>query len=226
MFDRFCRLIRVAVVLVLLMGALSACAVGRSVVDIQAPVSTASAPPSGPAVKITDVRDLRQFEVNPRDPSQPSLGDADEIKNPAITSRAIGRKRNGYGMAIGDVALPEGTTVMVLVRGAVQKALQDQGYRVVTEGSPDYPTAAPLTVSITQFWAWFTPGFEVTAQSKSAIIMSGDQLLTTSPAAAEGYARYGTVAVFESTWKDVVERGVADLSTNVAAQIRPAPGAR
>ena len=90
-------------------------------------------------------------------------------------------------------------------------------------GSPDYANAIPLGMDINQFWAWFTPGFlEVTADFRSSVTMTSDKLLQKSPVPVEGSAKYSTVAVGESTWKDVIERGVADLSKNMEGQIKPA----
>jgi hypothetical protein len=103
--------------------ALSGCAFGRDVVDIAPPMSVA---PNGMAVaKIVDVNDKRMFEAAPRIPSTPSLQNAKDITNPAITARAVARKRDGYGAAWGDIILPEGRTVAALVRGATQKAFQE-----------------------------------------------------------------------------------------------------
>jgi hypothetical protein len=68
------------------------CATSRGVVP--APTLASANPASGPAVKILRVADLRKFEVAPREPSTPSL-QGGEIHDPAITARAIARKRNG-----------------------------------------------------------------------------------------------------------------------------------
>src|SRR5689334_551286 len=103
--NRITSLTRVLALPVLAALLASGCALGRSVIDVKAPARSAVA--SGPAVKIVEVRDIRRFEVDPGDPSQPSLGDAAEIKDAKITERAIGRKRGGFGNALGDLALPD-----------------------------------------------------------------------------------------------------------------------
>jgi hypothetical protein len=64
------------------------------------------------------VTDRRVFEVNPRQANIPSLMNDAEIKNPAITARAVARKRGGFGKTLGDVGdvlLPEGRTVTNVV---------------------------------------------------------------------------------------------------------------
>src|SRR5690348_16086689 len=202
---------------------LAACATSRSVVDVQPPVSRAAAG-SGVA-RIGEVRDLRKFEVEPRDPSVPSLGDAAEISDPHVTARALARKRNTYGKALGDVMLPEGSSVATLVRGAARKALQDAGYTVVDEKSPDYAKAPMLAVDIEQFWAWVTPGFSaITIDFNSQVVMKGDALVGANGASAEGIATYGGQMLFESDWTKTIADGLDDLTDKMRARVR-APGA-
>jgi hypothetical protein len=88
-------------VLVLL---LSACAAGRSTVEITPP---SAVNPDGTAyAKIVSVEDLRKFEARPDDAGTPSLQNASDITDPSITARAVARKRGGFGMALGDIVLP------------------------------------------------------------------------------------------------------------------------
>jgi uncharacterized lipoprotein YajG len=198
---------------------LSGCALGRSVIDIQSPAAAASGS-TGTAVKIVSVADRRSFEASPRSPSTPSLSDAAEINDPKITTRAVGRKRNGFGAALGDVVLPEGSTVTGLVRGGVQKALQEKGYRVVAETSPDYGAALPLSVEMQQFWAWLTPGVvSITVECQSAATMTGTSLVGTNPVQISAYVKYQSAAIFESTWADIVRRCVDDLSAKMKEKL-------
>ena len=81
------------------------CATTRGVMDVQEEVS--ANPETGIAVKFARVTDARRFEIDPRQADIPSLKN-DEIDDPAITSRAIARKRNSYGKALGDILLPGG----------------------------------------------------------------------------------------------------------------------
>lgn len=202
----------------------SACATSRSVLPIAAPVS--EQPKSNSFVKITEVRDLRQFSVNPGDPSMPSLGDADEIQDAKITSRALGRKRNGYGMALGDVMLPETTSVVGLVRDSAKKALQDKGYVVVDEGSPDYARALPLAMDVEQFWAWLGWGFtEFTFTFDGKIGMKGGSLLASDPAMVSSQTVVKSIAGTESVWTRVIQTGVNDLAEQIKVHIKPAGGA-
>lgn len=206
-------------ILILLGAGLSACALSRSVVEIKAPAS--STVEGKVAAKITEVRDLRRFETNPPNPSMPSLGDAKEVQDPAVTSRAIGRKRNGYGMAMGDIMLPENTNVATLVRTAARRALQDKGYRVVEAGSPEFNTALPLAVDIEQFWAWVTPGvFEASMDFDSRTTLTGPMVLP-SPSTVSGKYHKGIGIAPDSYWIESVQGGVDDLIEKMKAALKP-----
>jgi hypothetical protein len=197
----------------------SGCAAGRSVIDVNVPEATA--PESGPAVKIVDVRDLRQFEVNPADPSKPSIGDAKELQDSKITSHAIGRKRGGYGNAMGDLALPENKTAASVVREAVRTALLRRGYRVVDESAPEYSTALPVSIGVQQFWAWMKPGFiELTLSLESQVTLSGNELIGRDPVVVVGHYSTGTGAAFEKTWAAMIQSGVEELIGKIEQKIR------
>jgi hypothetical protein len=199
---------------------LSACAIDRSVVEIKSPATSAA--PTKSVAKITEIRDLRQFETNPPQAWMPSLGDANEVKDPKFTSRAIGRKRNGYGMAMGDVMLPENTNVAALVRNAAVRALQDKGYRVVDQTSPEFAMAAPLTIEIEQFWAWVQLGFFEGAMNFEARTKLAGPLVDQNPAVVSGTHRKMVGAAFESYWIEVVQNGLEDLVEKIKTRIKPA----
>jgi uncharacterized lipoprotein YajG len=203
----------------LLGGMLSGCALGRDIVDVMPPTSVA---PTGMApAKIVGVTDKRVFEAAPRNPSTPSLQDAKDIGNPMITTRAFARKRGGFGAAFGDIVLPEGRTVAGLVRAATQKALQEKGYRVVEENSPDYARAVPVNVDIQEFWAWFSPGaLTVTVECQATINMSGGAFVTASPPPIKGYASTSGLAATNSDFADVMTKALDDLVEKMKAQIK------
>ncbi len=218
---RVASLLKGMAIAIALGSSLSACAIDRSVVEIKSPTSTAA--PTKAIAKITEIRDLRQFETNSPQASMPSLGDANEVKDPKFTSRAIGRKRNGYGMAMGDVMLPENTTVTTLVRNAAARALQDKGYRVVDQASPEFNTAPSLAIDIEQFWAWVQLGFFEGAMNFEARTTLLGPLVDQNPAAVNATSRKMVGAAFESYWIEVVQNGIEDLVEKMKARIKPAP---
>jgi hypothetical protein len=208
------------VVLGLIFG-LSACATSRSAIGIDLPKEANKT--TGMAVKITTVADARNFATNPDDPTQPSLGDPDDIANAQLTARAIGRKRNTYGQALGDVVLPEGQTVAGVVTGITRRALEEAGYRVVDAGSPDYAKAAAVAVKVDQFWGWSRPGFwSITMSFEGKVALDSD--LVTNPAEpvtvhAEIHPQMGT----EDNWKEVIQMGATQLIAKMKERLKPAP---
>lgn len=200
---------------------MTGCAAMRSTFDV-------SIPPAQPVsakgfVKLTEVKDARRFEAAPRDPSVPSLQNAEEIKDRSITSRAIARKRGGYGAALADILLPEGRTVEQVVREAVTKAVSERGYRVVDEKSPEFGKALPLQIDIQQFWAWFTPGFvQLSVEFEGILLLKGDALVATKDQRVRGYAIVRGMVATDQEWQEVLQLGVADLIEKVKASVKPA----
>jgi uncharacterized lipoprotein YajG len=200
---------------------LSGCAVGRSTVEITPP--SAINPTGGSYARIVSVEDLRKFEARPDDAGTPSLQNASEITDPSITARAVARKRGGFGAALGDILLPPGQSVAALVRAAARKALADKGYAVVDASSPHYIAAAPLNIDITQFWSWFSPGFaSVRIDFKGTLTLHGAGLLGRDPTTVTSHVTHEGMAIFESDWRDLVQRGVEDLSQRIEERVKPA----
>jgi hypothetical protein len=205
---------------VFLLLALSACAVGRSALDIKSP-QAANPTDSRTLAKVTEVRDVRHFTTESPDPSRHTLGSAEDIRNAAVTGRAIGRKRNGFGAALGDLTLPEGMTVSSLVKAAATAALQQRGYRVVEEGSPEAARAFPVAIDIEQFWAWVNLGFwEGTMTHASKVVLTSNDLVQSSPAIVNAKYAMGVQVGTESNWSHVTNEGVRDLVQQIQARIK------
>jgi len=200
------------------------CAVGRGVIDV--PANMGANPSSGPAVRIDRVTDRRVFEVDPRQANIPSLMNDAEIKDPKITSRAIARKRGGFGKALGDILLPEGRTVMQLVEEALTRSLQEAGYRVVSKQDPEAATAIPVEADIDQFWAYFRPGFaEVAVEFESSIRLTSSLPALQTGGSVKGISRVTGMAATSSTWQEAVAKGVDDLSRNARDRLKSGPPA-
>jgi len=201
--------------LLLLAGvlALSACATSRGVLDVERAVD--ENPATGQPVTFARVSDNRKFEIAPPIPSIPSLKGG-EVGNPAITSRAIARKRGGFGQALGDILLPEGDTVAGIVQEALTDAFRDRGYRVVSESDPDFAEAVPLEVDIERFWGWFQPGFwQVKIHYESLIHVKGDIGPYVEGKSYEKQTEIGTQMATGEVWLRAVSTNLDELSIDV-----------
>lgn len=206
----------------LLALAVAGCAVNRSVVDVS--VLSPYATEAKQVVTIIEIRDLRRFTADPRDPATPSLASDTDTHDPSVTARTIGRKRSSYGTYAGDVLLPEGKTVADLVRAAATTALRERGYTVVDD--PTLPGVVPLSIDIEQFWAWFTPGLlQVTVNFDSRLRVYGGDVVAGAPTIVRGRASVGGVLASDGTWTTAVQRGVDDLALNLKDALEPATGA-
>jgi hypothetical protein len=207
----------------LIVALLSGCAAGRTVVP--ASIDSGLNPVQGTAVRIEPVQDARIFAVKPPSPDTPSLMEDNEIGDKTITSRAVGRKRGGFGAALGDVLLPEGQTVPLLVEAAVARALRESGYRVIERDGPGHEQAVPIAVRIDRFWSWFNPGFaSVTLSFRGAIFLRGDIPQMENGRLVSTQLQEHMQAVFESDWQAIVNKGLESLVTATKEILRPASG--
>jgi len=200
---------------------LAGCAATRSTLDV--PVTQAPPPPTRGFVRLTEVKDVRRFEAAPSNPSVPSLQNPQDIGNASITSRAVARKRGGFGQAMADILLPEGRTVEQLVREAATRALAERGYAVVDEKSPQSGKALPLQIDIQQFWSWFSPGFlQISLEFEGILGLKGDVLSGGKEEKVRGYGVYKGMVATDSEWQEVLRLGIADLIEKMKASIKPA----
>lgn len=194
------------------------CATSRGILDVRIPPTTDAG--GGKTVVLKAVTDVRAFELKPRQASIPSLRDG-QIANKAITSRAIARKRNGYGKALGDILLPEGRTVEELAQEAVVKALQEKGYSVAAGGTQGVGDAIPMEVDIHQFWAWFTPGFWAVKLEFEAILeIRGPATVSGEKETVRGYIRLRSQAANSRAWMNTINKGIDDLVEKIKAGLK------
>ena len=197
----------------LLAAALSGCAVTRSEVKLGTePVVAQAADASRKPIAIGNVVDARRFEASSREPSVPSLGS--EGGGDAIKARAIARKRNTYGMALGDVLLEPGESVAGLVKRQLGAALSEAGYRVVDAGTPGVPV---VDVTIAEFWSWLTPGFF--AVTVSTIVAT--ELATRAPGASMSVRvsnNESALAVTDGTWVEAIDKTMARWRAEIVSR--------
>jgi len=164
----------------------SACVTGRRSVPLTVPDTAVGEVKRGP-VYLGEVVDKRKFENAPRDPSIPSIdGDVGKL-TPDLKQTFIGRQRNGFGKAMGDIALGNGQTVPGLARSLVTEALENHGYVLST-----VPANKSATVAVDEFWAWGTPGaFSVSFEARvgTTLTISGAANPPPSRSSATGSTR-------------------------------------
>jgi uncharacterized lipoprotein YajG len=209
-------------VLLSALAVLAGCATSRSELQLSTPPAASVSPPApdAPIAVIRSVKDERQFEKAPSDPSIPSLGFEGADAAPAhIKLRAIGRKRNTYGMALGDVLLQDGQTVELVVRETLASALREKGYNVQAAAGTT-PAKLTLDVQIKKFWAWIQPGFwAITVKTNVALEMNSP------PAAPITVAIDGEdprQVVTDSAWIEAVEKTLKSLRAELIQKLPPA----
>lgn len=139
---------------------LAGCATNRGEMRLDAAADTAIEAKAGaPTAFIDEIVDRREFQDEPSDPSIPSLKGGASNADASIKAKAIARKRNTYGMALGDIVLEGEQTVVSVTRDLLRSGLNGAGYRVVDERSELGADGIEVDVEIDKFWGWFTPGF-------------------------------------------------------------------
>jgi hypothetical protein len=198
--------------LLLASTALFGCATGRSVVDVNTPPAANG---NGQKVFIS-VLDERRFELKPETPETPSLKDG-AITDKTLTERAIARKRNGYGMALGDVMLPEGTKLSDLVAKSIAAAYGQAGYRVVPSSEKTADTHA-VTVHVIEFWSWMSPGF-LSVGVNNKVHLKVDTGTSAPAVEIFGQHREGAQAVTDNDWKESTEQGLKTVTDTMAKNL-------
>jgi uncharacterized lipoprotein YajG len=145
--------------LLMLMVTFSGCATTRGVVTLGDSKVIKQTENLNKTAIIKIVEDDRVFEDKPKTPNIPSLKGGLAAATEDDKAKAIARKRNGYGKALGDIMLREGT-VASTVQKRVESALNQSGYRVLTASEQNNQKADLIvSVNITKFWSWVELGF-------------------------------------------------------------------
>ena len=146
--------------------------------------------------------------MSPPNPDIPSL-DPSEDQSDSIKSRAIGRKRNGFGKALGDMLLKDGETVESLTEKSIKRAFEEKGYSIIKSKDGITKDTYIVDANIQKFWAWMNPGFwQITLSSeittdltiKSPKGLANQQI---SVKASEGYQ-----IAPESNWIEIIQRSL------------------
>jgi hypothetical protein len=119
------------------------CVTGRRTFDLPVTAQDSAASTIG-SVYIASITDDRQFQNKPSDPSTPSIDGDVRTLSAQQKDQMIGRQRNGFGKAMGDIAFPPGDSVTKRVRLLVEQGLSRSGYRVTSD--PNAPNSISVSV--------------------------------------------------------------------------------
>jgi len=203
---------------------LTGCATSRSEISLGSPQMT---PPtvenaSGRVAVIRTITDERHFEQDPGDPSTPSLGFEGADKATAdIKARAIGRKRNTFGKALGDVLLENGQTVDGVVRANTAAALEQAGYRVM-DSAPAGSNPLIIDIHIKKFWAWFQPGFwaiTLNTNISTKLDLSG----SSTPTSIDVHAKESRMAATDSAWMEIIQKALTEYRSQLTEKAKAFP---
>jgi hypothetical protein len=197
--------------------AMAGCATTRGSMALTVPPASVVSSGSTP-VYINQIADERVFEDKPAHPSTPSLkGGRAASESETIKSRAIARKRNSYGMALGDILLDGNQTVVDVMRSLLREGFQEAGYYVVDDRSKLGEEGLEVGVEIKEFWAWFTPGFfsvSMESQIESALhVKQGDD---TRRIDVRAYGKNSGQSGREGNWIEAYRRAFEDYKAKIA----------
>lgn len=187
---------------------LTGCATSRSVIDVPLPVSERISKSNGKEIYINSVTDERLFQIKPAEPNIPSL-DPSEVQGDEIKLRAIARKRNSYGMALGDILLIEGKTVNLLIDATLRQAFIESGYKVISSKEQITNNTYIVDAKIIKLWSWMNPGFLAITLSAD---ISTDIAIESSSAVDRKIITVKESDTFqsasESNWREVMQNAL------------------
>jgi len=200
---------------------LAGCATNRGVLGLQVPAESMTNP-TGKQVYIRSIADNRQFQDNPPSADIPSLGFGGLDKlTPELKSRAIARKRNTYGKALGDIVLEEGQTVQEVINKATRNALYSLGYVVIDKQGEARPDAIIVDISIEKFWAWMTPGFwSLSLKSEMSTVNTIQVPKRDNPIIIKAAAANSCQVASEANWKKVFRMAIDDFIEKAKTELK------
>jgi hypothetical protein len=202
-----------------LIGLASGCVTGQRSLGVDVPPAESySKSPGKGSIAIGPVSDARVFENKPDSPSTPSVNGDVKLLSAEAKNTFIGRQRNTWGHAMGDIVLPQGQTVQAKVTDLLREGLKRKGYEVV-ESAPN-----SVSAEVQQFWTWVTPGFfalsfEAQISCKVTVTAGGKQ----TSFVVKGYGLNHGQFASDSNWREAYDIAIQDFLKNLDAGLA-APG--
>ncbi len=210
-----------------LTAVLTGCATSRSEIRLEPPSASlpnaATQTTSTQSVWIRSIVDDRQFAEAPRDPSIPSLGfEGATQATPEIKARAFGRKRGGFGKALGDVLLENGQTVSSVIRDQLSASFAHAGYRVTTSEKEVGTDPLIVDVRIRQFWAWINMGFwalTLNNQITTDLTLSGN----VPPITVSVHMQEPHMAITDGAWTEDLGKALQAYRAQATEKVKKLP---
>lgn len=212
---------------------LAGCATSFHALNVEAPPATPASTTRAQAILIRNVTDARVFEDHPAQPGTPSLAEETEEIAPGAKARAIGRVRDGFGKARGNVLLPAGRSVEDLVRQTLLNALTGMGYQIETDENAISSNDIVMDVTIDKFWGWVDVNGGGGFAGPGAMFMSGElatTLKTTGPIGkkmtlnlAAKYRRQLRIGVTPGNWLALYRELLYEYAGNTKKTLNDLP---
>jgi hypothetical protein len=198
----------------LCLALLSGCVTGRRSVALPINSQPQSSTTKG-EVSVASVVDKRYFENKPRDPSTPSVDGDVAALSEAERSTMIGRQRNAYGKALGDVALPPGETVPQRARVLIEEAFKRRDYRISSGAATNV-----VDVVVNEFWGWSTPGaFSIAFEARVACTLTIKGSTGTQTLRVNGAGRNQAQVASDPNWQLAYHRAFEDFIVNLHREL-------
>jgi len=201
--------------------ALAACLITSGCVTGRRTVSLPVTPVTGPgatkgAIFVGAIEDHRGFQNKPSVASIPSIdGDVTKVAKAQLATM-IGRQRNAYGKAMGDIALPDGDSVMQRMQALLEAGLKRHGYSI----SATATAANTATAKITEFWAWCTPGmWSVPFEANVACDFTLSHGGVTTDLMVRGHGRNQGQVASDANWQLAYQRAFDDFLADLNTQL-------
>ena len=198
----------------------SGCAINRSEIELNIPEAVEIPMKTGKQVFIKSVVDNRIFEKRPMVPNIPSLNPSKE-RNKDIEKRAVARKRNGFGKAIGDILLKEGQAVESVIRESLKQGFLENGFDVLENAEQSSPSTYIVDAKINKFWSWMNPG-KVVVMTISTEINTDIQLKKSTEGRTETISVEFTrhfATISDRNWIKVMQGALNEFIAKVKKQL-------
>jgi len=128
----------------------------------------------------------------------------------------IGRQRNGFGHAMGDIALPADESVVDQTRRLLEEGFRSRGYAIASDSSALYSASA----TIDQFWAWFTPGFfMISFEARVYCTIQLTKADVSSTIIVKGYGINKGQIASNANWQLAYERAFRDFISQLGSKM-------